>query len=208
VFESIAAAAAFGLSGGLSPGPLLALVVAETLARGRRAGLAVAAAPLLTDGPIIAAAVLLMGRIEHSEPALGIVNLAGGALLASYGIAGLRAGRADIEEVRADGRVWRSLGKGVAVNLLNPSPYLFWLAVGAPILLRAAASGWFAAAAFLAVFYLALVGSKAVLAVLVARSRSVLRGRAYLLTNRILAGVLLLYAALFVRDGFLRLAGS
>ena len=69
-----------GLSGGLSPGPLLALVVAETLARGRRAGLAVAAAPLLTDGPIIVAAVLLMGRIESSEPALGIVNLAGGAL--------------------------------------------------------------------------------------------------------------------------------
>ena len=79
MIESAIAAIAFGLSGGLSPGPLLALVVAETLARGRRAGFAVAAAPLLTDGPIIAATVLLLGRIESSEPALGIVNLAGGA---------------------------------------------------------------------------------------------------------------------------------
>lgn len=202
------AAAAFGLSGGISPGPLLALVVAETLARGRRAGLAVAAAPLLTDGPIIAAAVFLLGRIENSEPALGIVNFAGGALLASYGIAGLRGGQSIVEEVTVETRVWGSLGKGAAVNLLNPSPYLFWLTVGAPLLLRAFDAGWAAAAGFLVAFYLGLVGSKAVLAVMVARSRSVLRGRGYLLANRILAVVLLIYAALFIREGVLRLIGS
>ena len=199
---------AFGLSGGLSPGPLLTLVVAETLARGRRAGLAVAAAPLFTDGPIITAAVLLLGRIESSEPALGILNLAGGALLASYGIAGLRGGEGRVEEVRAENRVWGSLGKGVAVNLLNPSPYLFWLTVGAPLLLRAHDAGWMVAAAFLVAFYLGLVGSKAVLAIMVARSRSVLRGRGYLLANRLLAVVLLIYAALFIREGVLRLIGS
>ena len=208
VFESLAAAAAFGLSGGLSPGPLLALVVGETLAHGRRAGLAVAAAPLLTDGPIIAAAVLLLGRIESSEPALGIVSLAGGALLASYGISGLRAKDTEIGDITAGGRVWGSLGKGVAVNLLNPSPYLFWLTVGAPLLLHAHASSRLAAVAFLAVFYLGLVGSKAVLAVLVARSRRVLRGNAYLWTNRILAVVMLVYASIFIREGILRLAGS
>ena len=71
MMEFFAAAAVFGLSGGLSPGPLLALVVAETLARGRSAGLAVAASPLITDGPIIVAAVLLLGRIEGFEAALG-----------------------------------------------------------------------------------------------------------------------------------------
>jgi len=208
VFESTIAAAAFGLSGGLSPGPLLALVVAETLARGRRAGLAVAAAPLLTDGPIIAAAVLLLGRIESSEPALGVINLAGGALLASYGIAGLRGREDGIEEVAANPRVWGSLAKGVAVNLLNPSPYLFWLTVGAPMLLRAHDAGWLVATGFLVAFYLGLVGSKAVLAMLVARSRSVLRGRGYALANRLLAVVLLVYAALFVREGVLRLMGA
>jgi threonine/homoserine/homoserine lactone efflux protein len=208
VFESLTAAAAFGLSGGLSPGPLLALVVGETLAHGRRAGLAVAAAPLLTDGPIIAAAILLLGRIETSEPALGIVSLAGGALLASYGIAGLRVRDTEIGDITGGGRVWGSLGKGVAVNLLNPSPYLFWLTVGTPMLLRADASSRLAAVAFLALFYLGLVGSKAVLAVLVARSRRVLRGKAYLWTNRILAGALLVYAVIFIREGIVRLAGS
>ena len=49
MIEYLVAAAVFGLSGGLSPGPLLALVVAETLARGRSSGLAVAASPLITD---------------------------------------------------------------------------------------------------------------------------------------------------------------
>ena len=202
------AAAAFGLSGGLSPGPLLALVVGETLAHGRRAGLAVAAAPLLTDGPIIAAAIFLLGRIESSEPALAIVSLAGGALLASYGIAGLRGAETDVNEMAATGRVWGSLGRGVAVNLLNPSPYLFWLTVGAPLLLRANASSRWTAAAFLIVFYLGLVGSKALLAILVARSRSVLRGRGYLWANRILAIVLLVYATVFIREGVMGLLGS
>lgn len=201
MFESIAAAAVFGLSGGLSPGPLLALVVAETLARGRRAGLAVAASPLITDGPIIAAALFLLSRIEESDSAIGMISLAGGALLVSYGIAAFRGAPSNLEETEADGRVWRSLIKGIGANFLNPSPYLFWLTIGAPMLLQAADYGWPIAAAFLAVFYLGLVGSKAVLAVFVARSREVLRGGAYVWANRAIAIVLLVYAAIFIRRG-------
>ena len=206
MIEILGAAAAFGLSGGLSPGPLLALVAAEALARGRRAGIAVAAAPLLTDGPIIAAAVFLFGRIENSGPALGIVSMAGGCLLAAWGTAGLRVRGQKIEEAAPDVRVWGSLAKGVAANLLNPSPYLFWLTVGAPLLVRAADGGRGFAALFLGIFYLGLVGSKVALAALVARSRSVLRGRGYLWANRVMASVLLVFAAIFIRDGLLRLA--
>jgi threonine/homoserine/homoserine lactone efflux protein len=205
VIEFLIAAAVFGLSGGLSPGPLLTLVVAETLARGRSAGLAVAASPLITDGPIIAVTVLLFGRIENSESALGILSVAGGLLLGSYGVAGFAGAPEDADEVATDRGVWNSLGKGVSVNLLNPSPYLFWLTIGTPMLLRARHSSLAAAIAFLVVFYLGLVGSKAVLAVLVARSRSVLRGRAYILIKRTLAAVLLIYAFLFIRSGVLEL---
>lgn len=203
--EFLLAATVFGLSGGLSPGPLLALVVAETLARGRGAGLAVAAAPLITDGPIIALAILLLGRIGGSEPALGIVSISGGLVLIFFAVAGLRGPGEGIDEVESQRRVWASLGKGVVVNLLNPSPYLFWLTIGAPMLLRAHRASWSGSVAFLLVFYLGLVGSKSVLAVLVARSREILRGRAYVAVNRALAIVLLVYAVLFIRDGFLRI---
>ena len=207
MFEFFIAAAVFGLSGGLSPGPLLTLVVAETLARGRNAGLAVAMSPLITDGPAIAAAVLLLGRIENSDPALGIISIAGGSLLTAYGIAGLRGSDVEVEEAKADRGVWASLGKGVSVNFLNPNPYLFWLTIGTPILLRAHESSWALAIGFLVVFYLGLVGSKCVLVLLVARSRSVLRGRAYTIVNRVLAVFLLGFAVIFIRDGVLRLMG-
>ena len=207
MFEFLIAAAVFGLSGGLSPGPLLTLVVSETLARGRNAGLAVSMSPLITDGPAIAAAVFLLGRVENSDAALGIISIAGGALLTTYGIAGLRGAELKVEESEVERKVWASLGKGVSVNFLNPNPYLFWLTIGTPILLRAHESSWFLAVGFLVVFYLALVGSKCVLTILVARSRAVLRGRAYVLVNRILAVALLVFAAIFIREGFLLMAG-
>jgi len=207
MFEFLIAAAVFGLSGGLSPGPLLTLVVSETLARGRNAGLAVSMSPLITDGPAIAAAVFLLDRVENSDPALGIISIAGGVLLTTYGIAGLRGAELKVEESEVERNVWASLGKGVSVNFLNPNPYLFWLTIGTPILLRAHESSWFLAISFLVVFYLALVGSKCVLTILVARSRAVLRGRAYILVNRILAIALLVFAAIFIREGFLLLAG-
>jgi threonine/homoserine/homoserine lactone efflux protein len=207
MLQEIVAGASFGLSGGLSPGPLLALVLAETVARGRNAGLAVAASPLITDGPIIAASIVLLGRIEDSQPSLGLVNLAGGLLLAAFGFAAMRGPREPLEEVGAHPKIWGSLAKGVAANLLNPSPYLFWLTIGTPLLLQAHASSTARSVIFLAVFYAGLVGSKAVLAVLVARSRTVLRGAAYLWTNRALAVVLLVYALLFLRSGLSRLTG-
>jgi threonine/homoserine/homoserine lactone efflux protein len=207
MFEFIIAAAIFGLSGGLSPGPLLTLVVSETLARGRSAGLAVSMSPLITDGPAIGAAIFLLNRIENSDAALGIISIAGGALLTAYGIAGLRGSDLEVKEVTTRRGLWASLGKGVSVNFLNPNPYLFWLTIGTPLLLRAHTLGWMASIGFLAVFYLCLVGSKCVLTVLVARSRSVLRGRAYVFVNRVLAIALLAFAVIFIRKGLLLFAG-
>jgi len=207
MLEFLTAAVVFGLSGGLSPGPLLTLVVSETLARGRNAGLAVAMSPLITDGPAIAAAVFLLGRVENSDAALGIISIAGGALLTTYGIAGLRGAELKVEESEVERKVWASLGKGVSVNFLNPNPYLFWLTIGTPILLRAHESSWAVAIGFLVVFYLSLVGSKCVLVLLIARSRGVLRGRAYTFVNRILALFLLGFAVIFIRDGVLLLLG-
>jgi threonine/homoserine/homoserine lactone efflux protein len=205
MFEYLIAAMVFGLSGGLSPGPLLTLVVSETLARGRNAGLAVSMSPLITDGPAIAAAVFLLDRIENSDSALGALSLAGGALLVSYGIAGLRGAKVEVEEAEVDRKSWASLAKGVSVNFLNPNPYLFWLTIGTPILLEAHSVGWSASIGFLLVFYTYLVGSKCVLAVLVAQSRSILHGRAYIWVNRILAIALLAFAAIFIRKGLLLL---
>ena len=87
----------------------------------------------------------------------------------------------DLSEVKE-----RSLLKGVVINALSPYPYLFWLSVGSPIMLKAFDLSLAAAVVFVGVFYLFLVGAKLVLAVLTGRSRTFLSGRAYLMTMKFL----------------------
>ena len=75
----------FGASAGLSPGPLLTLVIRETLRHGTKEGLKVAAAPLLTDAPIIALSLLVLARLENARltglPVFGRGALSGLAFL-------------------------------------------------------------------------------------------------------------------------------
>jgi threonine/homoserine/homoserine lactone efflux protein len=187
-----------GLSGGLAPGPLLALVASETLRHGARAGIGVALAPLLTDLPIILAAVLLLRPLADQTLPLALIHLGGGLYLAWLGIQGLRFRGAELGATDPAG----SLRRGVIANFLNPSPYLFWLAVGAPTVLDAWRHGWPAAATFIAAFYALLVGSKVVLAVALGRARPVLRSRGYIVLMRGLGLLLLGYALLFLRESW------
>jgi len=48
-FESLFPGIILGLVAGLSPGPMLALVIAETLKFGKEEGFKVAVSPLITD---------------------------------------------------------------------------------------------------------------------------------------------------------------
>ena len=61
--EDLVVALTLGLAAGVSPGPLLALVVSATLERGFGAGLRVASAPLVTDLPIILACVSVLRSV-------------------------------------------------------------------------------------------------------------------------------------------------
>lgn len=189
--EFIAAAFAFGLSAGLSPGPFMLLVLAESLRNGWRSGALAALAPLISDAPVIILSLLALGSLPPS--AFAVMEGAGGIFMlylgyqtarsgmgpdAGTGIAGTGgspdaaglpqpapgAGRNSAGPA-ALGPLWR----GVAVNLLNPAPWLFWFTAGGTVLHRALASGWASSLAFLFIFYCLLVGSKVALAVLAGR---------------------------------------
>ena len=183
-----------GLSSGLAPGPLLTLVVSETLRHGTRAGIAVALAPLLSDAPIILATLVLVHALTDQHLPLALLGLAGGCYLAWLGLQSVRFQGADLTL----GRPAASLLRGVIANLLNPSPYLFWLTVGASQVLAAWRQGWPAAAGFLVAFYGCLAGSKVLMALLLGRTRHLLRSRSYILLMRSLGAVLLLYAGWFL----------
>ncbi|MBU1229753.1 MAG: LysE family transporter [Proteobacteria bacterium] len=196
--------AAFGLSAGVTPGPLLALVIAQTLAHGPREGGKVALAPLLTDTPIILAAIMLTKSAAGHGPVLGVITLCGAAFLLYCSLDCLRfkppgSGPAGRQPQKAPG----SIRKGVLANFLNPGPYLFWMTVGAPLAIQALAQGWPVLACFLGAFSLTIVAAKFGVALTTWRFGPVLGSRGYAWVMRGLGLMLLAYAALFVRDGWL-----
>ncbi len=196
LFAFLAAGFLLGLSGGLAPGPLLALVASETLRHGVAAGTRVALAPLLTDPPIILAAVLMLRPLVDQNLPLALVNLGGGLYLGWLGMRSVRFRGATLEPVDPAG----ALRRGVVANLLNPSPYLFWLAVGAPTVLAAYGNGWGTVAVFVGAFYTLLVGCKVLLALALGRARHVLRGSGYIYLIRGLGLLLLAYALWFLSE--------
>ena len=71
---------------------------------------------------------------------------------------------------------------------------------------KAIAQGWLVAAAFLFGFYLLLVGSKVLVALMAGRSRDLLAGRPYRVVMRVLAVLLGFFALLLFREGLRLLA--
>ncbi len=205
VWPHLGSGVVFGLVAGLSPGPMLALVISETLTRGRRAGTLVALAPLFSDAPIVALSVLLLAQLRQSDAVLGVIALAGAVFVGYLAYGSLRTVGLEAGEHAAASR---SLFKGVALNFVNPNPYLFGIAVGAPTVLAAYRSGLAPPAAYLVSFYALLVGSKVAIALLVDRSRGVLNSRGYVWVVRGLGAALVVFAALFASEGVSRLMAA
>jgi len=79
-----------GLSAGLSPGPLLMLIISETLRHGVRSGVKVALAPIITDLPIILITLFILVKVAGYHYLLGIISLAGGMFVLFMGYASIR----------------------------------------------------------------------------------------------------------------------
>jgi threonine/homoserine/homoserine lactone efflux protein len=206
MIEALGAGILFGLSAGLAPGPLFALVIAQTLRFGASQGARVGLAPLLTDLPIVVGSVLLVGSAGAFGWLPAVISLAGAVFVASLA---LDTWRAMPSTASSEAETPRSWMRGFAANLLSPHPYLFWLLVGAPTLVGAVASaGPAGGAAFLAGFYACLVGSKVALALLTARAGRLVAGRGWRLVMRALALLLAVFAVGLLREAVLALLGA
>ena len=200
--ELISIGLILGLSAGFSPGPLLALVISETLQQGVRSGIKVALSPLITDLPIIVLTLFVLKQLSGLNNLLGVISLIGGCVVLFMGYKSMnpKMGESGISE-----RVPRPLLKGVLVNALSPHPYLFWLSVGGPIINKAMGIGTMAPFVFLGSFYMLLVGSKVVLALLAGQSRIFFKGTAYRYTMRLLGFALVVLGVMLFRDGLMLL---
>ena len=200
-YPAVLSYAALGLTMGMaaafSPGPLQALVIAESARRGWRAGALVALAPLLSDAVMAPAAVLLAGSLSSGW--LRVATAAGAAMLARLGWGAVTgAGRETVAAAAAAAApaavpiatLWRAC----LVNLLNPHAWLFWGLVGGPTIAAASRVGLAGAVGFVAAFLSALIGGKALIAVLVDRGLARAGGRWRVRVEKA-AGLALLAAA-------------
>jgi len=188
-----------GLSAGFSPGPLLALVISETLNHNFKTGARVAIAPLISDTPIILLCFYVLSHFAQSNIILAGISFIGALYILYLGISGFKV-KSIIQST--DNSKSNSLSKGILVNLFNPNPYLFWLTVGTTLMINALKSGISYFLMFLAGFYVCLVGSKLLVAALTGQSKSFIIGKAFIYINRILAVLLILLALVLAVDGY------
>lgn len=198
MIKELLAGGALGLAAGFAPGPLLTVVISQTLSHGFREGVKTAFSPLITDLPIIVVSTLLVSGIYGMKTALGLVSLAGGALLVYLAYENMTVSPLGVPSVEEKPR---SFFKGALINALSPHPYLFWITVGSPLLLAAYAQNAMNAGSFIIGFYGCLIGAKIILAYMVLRSRRFLSGSAYLWLMKALGIALLLFALVLFRDG-------
>ncbi len=195
-FTFLISGVVFGLSSGLIPGPLLTLVITETLKHGIREGIKISIVPLLSDLPIVLVTILILTRLSDIRPALGIISILGTIFLFYLAIESLSFRGSEID---AEAKP-QSVKKGVITNLLNPNPYIFWLSIGAPTVVKAMDIGLLSASLFIFSYYFSLVGSKIIVAFVTGRSRHFLKSGNFIYTIRALGLVLLIFAALFLKN--------
>jgi len=187
-----------GLSAGFAPGPLLTLVITETLQNDIGSGIKVAISPIITDLPIIILTIFVLSKLSSFHGILGAITILGGGFVLYIGYESFSAKGV---ELNLDEKPPKSLIKGALTNALSPHPYLFWFSVGAPTMTKAMNLNSTAPAVFIIGFYSFLIGSKVFLAVLVGKSRTVLSGAAYIFTMRFLGLTLCLLAIFLFYDG-------
>lgn len=148
---------ALGFPAAMTPGPLQAYFLSQTMLSGWRRTLPAALAPILSDGPIILLVLLLLKQIPPWY--LHFLRIAGGIFiiyLAIRAYTGWRQNRTDNDLPPESSS--RGLLQATLTNLLNPNPYIFWAFVAGPILLDAWRQSSIQGLFFLVGFYGTLIG--------------------------------------------------
>jgi threonine/homoserine/homoserine lactone efflux protein len=155
-----------GLSAAAAPGPLQAYLLAQSVRNGAARTVPVACVPLVTDPPLIAIVLLVLAQVPQGFlRALGIL---GGAVVLWLGAGAVRAAWAPPAPAQAKGPPAGFL-RAALVNFTNPNAWLWWSGAAGPILVAAWHGSPLSAAAFLAGFYLLLVGGNLAFVLLASR---------------------------------------
>jgi threonine/homoserine/homoserine lactone efflux protein len=194
--EFFFSALSFGLAAGLKPGPLGIVVIQQTLSPGLPSGVRASLAPLVTDGPIIIAALWFLSQFKSINLFAAALSLLGGLYLLWLLQKMFRVRNISISSKLGSDA---SLSTAVKVNLLNPGPYLFWFTVGGSYIVRGTTTE---SIVFVATAIGTLIASKIAVALLAARFLPSLESRGYLATMKALAVLLAVFGLLSLTTAY------
>ena len=160
MLESALIGGGFAFAAAAQPGPLQAFLLARVASDGWRRSLPAALAPVISDIPIATAILLLL----HTLPDGFVTGLKviGGCVFLAFAVrTWLEWRRFDATETSPERPSPRTLIEAVAVNLVNPGPYLGWSLILGPLAIEAWRSSPASAVVLVASFYLVMVLSLA-----------------------------------------------
>jgi threonine/homoserine/homoserine lactone efflux protein len=185
----------FGITAGFKPGPLGIVVIQQTLEHGLKSGVKASLAPIISDGPIIILALMVLSQFKEISPFIGTLSIVGGLYLLWLCLKIIRVNEINITEKLEKPK---SLETAIKVNLLSPNPYLFWFTVGGTYLIVGTR---IQSIVFIAVSVGTLVVSKMVTAWIAANFREFLGSSAYVVVMKILGFLLAAFGVLFIIRG-------
>ena len=190
--------ATLGLVAGITPGPLLTLVITETMKYNRKEGMKIALAPLLSDLPVVTLSLLILAKMSSYDNILGVISFLGSGFLIymSYETIKIKPTQLNTESTKT-----HSFKKGILANILSPHVYLFWILVGAPITLKAFKINILSSALFILGFYIFITGSKMFIAVISEKTKNVFSSKIYITLIKILGIILVVFAIILIKDG-------
>ena len=191
---------ALGIIEGIKPGPLLTMVIRESLSKGLKAGMWTAAAPIFTDGPMIIASLLLAGWMATQPSILFSISLLGALFLTKMGLEcfSLEVPDPDNTDIDASG----SFKRGIVTNLLNPHVYMFWFLIGGPLMASAAEQEPLAPILYAICFLITIILVKASIAWLFVGGGTWLSPRKYRIAMVICGLAMLGFAASFAYQAY------
>ncbi len=154
-----------GFAAGAQPGPFQAFLINQSLTRGSRKTLLMGFAPLISDGPIVVAALLILSQVPGwFQRALQIVGGLFVLYLAYSAYQTWKNFQEDIPPALPSRN--NDLLRAATMNLLSPGPYIFWSTVIGPLVIQAWEISFWSAVALVGVFYAAMIGLNMVLILL------------------------------------------
>ena len=150
-----------GATAAAQPGPFQAFLLSLIARNGWRKTIPAAFAPLISDGPILLIVFLVLTSLPIGF--LPLLQIAGALFLFYLAWGAWRTLRKQMPSGEPGAPVTpastrNNIFKAAVMNMLSPSPYLFWATVAGPIFINAWREAPISGIGFLVGFYTALVG--------------------------------------------------